>query len=248
MHSLIFHPSLILSHHLSPLFLFPHIPKEEGRNKSPIQCHFWKNTVECFRYLWKVSDVTCLQEPQHGATGSDRHTCEGQTDKMEHPVVTLPEEAGLEDKSFSGFCRWKHGWRWPHPCANREIRAQKWIPSDSFLPGIRPADSFFLASPSDNFLILKEFPNSGTLCRHLKTGLMAAIQHIYTEYAICTIQATAGQNSRPGKTSLRAEVMNVHFLCPGGWCALPEGTYSISVALPWELQNIPLNQCCGVTD
>lgn len=44
-----------------------------------------------------------------------------------------------------------------------------------FFPVIRPADSHLSLYLSDNFLILKGLPDSGTLCRHFKIGLMEAL-------------------------------------------------------------------------
>lgn len=75
------------SRFVSSLHISPHSQRGrgQGRKKSPIQCHFWKNSLACFRHLWKVSDVICVQEPQHGATESDRHICEGQTDENGAP-------------------------------------------------------------------------------------------------------------------------------------------------------------------
>lgn len=113
---------------------------------------------------------------------------QGQTDvsvrdkqtKMELPVVALLGEAvgsRLQDSvCFPGFCRWEQGWRSSCNCARMESGVHKWTPSDLFHPVIRPADSPLPVSASDNFLILKEFPNSGALCRHLKIGLMEAIR------------------------------------------------------------------------
>lgn len=254
MHSLIFHPSLIFSHHLSPLSLFPHIPKRKGTGKEE------PNSVSLLK-----KHLGVLSPPVEGQwchlcarttawCNRIRQTCvrDGQT-KMEHPIVALPEEAGLEGfsgwVSFPGFCRWKQGLKVVTPLCRQGHRGPEWIPSDSFLPGIRPADSFFLVSASDNFLILKEFPNSGTLCRHLKTGLMEAIQ-LYI-YWICNLHHSGhcGPEQQAWQDLLEGGRwwMSISS-AQEGWCALPEWTCSISVALPWELQNIPLNQCSGVAD
>lgn len=64
-------------------------------------------------------------------------------------------------------------------------------PPDFSLSVIRPAD---FPSPSlrlsDNFLFLKQLPNSGTLCRHFKIGLMEAIRCIYM-YILLNMQSVS---------------------------------------------------------
>lgn len=239
---------------VSSLPIPPH-SKEEGDREGRAQFSVtsektpWCAFATCGR---SVMSSVCKNHSMVQQDQTDICVRDGQT-KMEHPIVALPEEAGLEGfsgwVSFPGFCRWKQGLKVVTPLCRQGHRGPEWIPSDSFLPGIRPADSFFLVSASDNFLILKEFPNSGTLCRHLKTGLMEAIQ-LYI-YWICNLHHSGhcGPEQQAWQDLLEGGRwwMSISS-AQEGWCALPEWTCSISVALPWELQNIPLNQCSGVAD
>lgn len=177
MHSLILHPSLIFNHDLFPLSIFPHIPKEEG-DREGRRAQFnvtsgrtpWRAFATCGRSVMSsvCKNHSMVQQSQTDISVRDRQT------KMERPIVALPEEAGLEGASgrvsFPGFCRWKQGWRWSHPCANREIRAQKWIPSDSFLPGIRPADSFSWFQPQIISSLWKSSPILGHYADISKLG------------------------------------------------------------------------------
>lgn len=246
MHSLIFYPSLIFSHHLSPLSLFPHIPKEEGdREGRTAQFSVtsertpWCAFATCGRRSVMPSvckNHSMVQQDQRDICVRDRQT------KMEHPIVLYQKGQAwreLQDEChFLASAGRSRVWRWSHPCVNRKIGAQKWIPSDSFLPRIRPADSFFLVSASDNFLILKEFPNSGTLYRHLKTGLMEAIQLYIYIYWICNLHHSGhcGPEQQVWKDLFEGGRwwMSISS-AQEGWCALSEWTCSISMALPWEL-------------
>lgn len=68
---------------------------------------------------------------------------------------------------------------------------------------------------------------------------------------ICNLhhQATARQNGRPGETSSRVGGNECPFPLPrrDGVHFLSE-LASFPMALPWELENIPLNQYCGVAN
>lgn len=124
----------------------------------------------------------------------------------------------------------------------------------SFLPVIG------LPIPISRSLRLRQLPRSTgapqfwDIMRTFQTWTNGSSSTIHTRLlGICNlhsaIQAARVQNSRPGAASSRAGGDERPSPVPGshGVCFLDEPA-PLLMALPWELENIPFNQYCGVAD